>query len=197
MPLVVTRTPVSSHNPGMTAQSQQPPEPWVPPPERRELMPHLISIREGKPERQKPAQASINDKDGFRMRAACVCCRTRDEEEVLLVSSLGGSGWIIPGGKVDPNEVDNQAGSAVREAREEAGVIGKLGRCLGVFENTERGHRTRVFVMYVERLQPEGEWAESMRLRKWFTVREAKELLRVNKPNHAKYLEELGLTRSA
>lgn len=184
----------------MTAQPQQPPEPWAPPPERRtpmEKRPHLISIREGKPERHKPAQAAINDKDGFRMRAACVCCRSRKEDEVLLVSSLGGSGWIIPGGKVDPCEVDNPSISAIREAREEAGVIGQLGRFLGVFENAERGHRTRVFVMYVERLEPEGEWAESMRIRKWFPVREAKELLRVNKPNHAKYLEELGLTRSA
>merc|ERR1711974_227700 len=102
----------------------------------------------------------------------------------FLVSSLGGNGWIIPGGKVDPKEVDNPSVSAVREAREEAGVIGQLGRFLGVFENAERGHRTRVFVMYVERLEPEGEW-------------EARELLRANKPNHAKYLEGLGLSRSA
>merc|ERR1712226_1666491 len=131
------------------------------------------------------------------MRAACVCFRSRKEEEVLLVSSLGVNGWIIPGGKVDPKEVDNPSVSAVREAREEAGVIGKLGRCLGVFENTERGHRTRVFVMYVERLESEADWAESTRRRRWFPVREAQELLRVNKPNHAKYLEELGLTRSA
>jgi len=40
-----------------------------------------------------------DQQDGFRMRAACVCFRSRKEEEVLLVSSLGGSGWIIPGGK--------------------------------------------------------------------------------------------------
>merc|ERR1712156_583732 len=74
-------------------------------------------------------------------------------------------------------------------------VIGQLGRFLGVFENTERGHRTRVFVMYVERLEPEGEWEESVRQRKWFPIREATELLRENKPNHAKYLEGLVLSR--
>lgn len=171
---------------------------WIPAQDRRpagENRPHRISIREGKPERQKPAQATINDKDGFRMRAACVCFRSRKEEEVLLVSSLGGSGWIIPGGKVDPKEVDNPSSSALREAREEAGVIGQLGRSLGVFENAERGHRTRVFVMYVERMQEEGEWEESTRCRKWFPVREAKEVLRANKPNHAKYLDELALAR--
>jgi len=158
--------------------------------------PNRVSMREGKTG-HKPAQAAINDQDGFRMRAACVCFKSRREEEVLLVSSLGGSGWIIPGGKVDPKEVDNPSVSAVREAREEAGVIGQLGRFLGVFENAERGHRTRVFVMYVERLEPEGEWEESERRRKWFPVREARELLRANKPNHAKYLEGLELPRSA
>jgi len=186
----------------MTAQPQTPPEPWAPPKDFRTLgekstrRPHLISIREGKPERPKPAQASINDKDGFRMRAACVCCRSRLEQEVLLVSSARGSGWIIPGGKVDPKEVDNPSVSAIREAREEAGVIGQLGRFLGEFENAERGHRTRVFVLYVEKLEPEAEWEESMRRRKWFPVREAMEVLRANKPNHAMYLEKLRLSGS-
>jgi len=184
----------------MTAKPREPISQWVPAQERRisgENLPHVVSIREGRPERQKPKQEAINDQDGFRMRAACVCFRSRKEEEVLLVSSLGGNGWIIPGGKVDPKEVDNPSLSAVREAREEAGVIGQLGRFLGVFENAERGHRTRVFVMYVERLEPECDWEESERRRKWFPIREARELLRANKPNHAKYLEGLGLSRSA
>ena len=30
----------------------------------------------------KPLQASINDADGFKMRAACVCVRSRNEQEV-------------------------------------------------------------------------------------------------------------------
>jgi len=32
----------------------------------------------------KPLQASINDADGFKMRAACVCVRSKTEQEVLL-----------------------------------------------------------------------------------------------------------------
>ena len=42
----------------------------------------------------------------------------------MLVSSTGGRGWIIPGGKVEPPEVDNPSISAVREAREEGGALG-------------------------------------------------------------------------
>jgi ADP-ribose pyrophosphatase YjhB (NUDIX family) len=47
--------------------------------------------------------------------------------------------WIIPGGKVKAEEEPES--SAEREALEEAGVVGSLGRCLGVFDNTERRHR--------------------------------------------------------
>lgn len=41
--------------------------------------------------------------------------------------------WIIPGGGVEPDE-QTGAQTAVREVLEEAGVIGRLGRCLGIFE---------------------------------------------------------------
>lgn len=40
--------------------------------------------------------------------------------------------WIVPGGGVEPEEEPSV--TAVREVLEEAGVMGKLGRCLGVFE---------------------------------------------------------------
>lgn len=40
--------------------------------------------------------------------------------------------WIVPGGGVEQDET--YAETAVRELLEEAGVIGRLGRCLGVFE---------------------------------------------------------------
>ena len=73
---------------------------------------------------------------------------------------------------------------------------GKLGRYLGEFENTEKGHRTQVFVMYVESLDPEEQWEESIRERRWFTLQEAKEVLRKNKPNHVKYIDKMIQTRT-
>jgi len=146
--------------------------------------------------RMKPFQASINDADGFKMRAACVCVKSKQEQEVLLVSSMGGRGWIIPGGKVEPFEVDNPSVSAIREAREEGGVRGQLGRYLGEFENKEKGHRTRVFVLYVESLDTEEEWKESVRQRRWFSLQDAKEVLKKNKPNHVKYIETMIQTQT-
>lgn len=136
---------------------------------------------------------SIHDSDGFRLRAACVCVRSEAEDEVLLVTRRNGPGWIIPGGKVEPEELKNPALSAIREAREEAGVIGTLGRFLGTFENIDRGHRTRVFVLYVKEL--EVEWAESGRERQWFSLNQAQNLLSENRPCHSNYLDSLKQSR--
>lgn len=53
--------------------------------------------------------------------------------QVLLVtSSRRPDSWIVPGGGVEPDE--DPAVTALREVREEAGVLGQLGRCLGIFE---------------------------------------------------------------
>ena len=69
---------------------------------------------------------------------------------LLVSSSARPQMWIIPGGKVKPEEEPEM--SAAREALEEAGVVGKLGRCLGIFENKERRHRTSVYILTVEQL---------------------------------------------
>lgn len=54
-------------------------------------------------------------------------------KQVLLVSSSKyPERWIVPGGGVEQDETN--AETAVREILEEAGVVGRLGRCLGVFE---------------------------------------------------------------
>ena len=69
---------------------------------------------------------------------------------LLVSSSARPQMWIIPGGKVKPEEKPEM--SATREALEEAGVVGKLGRCLGIFENKERRHRTSVYILTVEQM---------------------------------------------
>lgn len=57
-----------------------------------------------------------------------------------MTSSRRPDNWIVPGGGVEPNE--EPACTAVREVLEEAGVIGTLGRCLGMFE-VNRTHPTQ------------------------------------------------------
>ncbi|XP_059470643.1 diphosphoinositol polyphosphate phosphohydrolase NUDT4B [Neocloeon triangulifer] len=146
--------------------------------------------------KEKPNSTRIYDKDGFRRRAACICVKSPQENEVLLVtSSARPDHWIVPGGGVEPNEEPRVA--AVREVREEAGVVGELGRCLGIFEscnvqNEERKHRTEVFVMTVT--EELSEWEDSKnidRKRKWFAIEDALEQLSRHKPVQLRYLQSL------
>uniref|UniRef100_A0A182KGK4 diphosphoinositol-polyphosphate diphosphatase n=1 Tax=Anopheles christyi TaxID=43041 RepID=A0A182KGK4_9DIPT len=141
--------------------------------------------------KEKPNSTRIYDKDGYRRRAACICVRSETEAEVLLVtSSRRPELWIVPGGGVEPEEEASL--TATREVLEEAGVVGQLGRCLGVFENSEHMHRTEVFVMVVT--QELDEWEDSKtigRKRQWFSIEEAMSQLALHKPTQRHYLQQL------
>lgn len=140
----------------------------------------------------KPNQTRTYDGEGFKRRAACLCFKNETEDEVLLVSSSRHPDqWIVPGGGMEPEE--EPCGAAVREVYEEAGVKGKLGRLLGIFEqNKDRKHRTYVYTLIVtETLE---DWEDSVnigRKRKWFKVNEAMRVLQSHKPVHAEYLHRL------
>ncbi|XP_040858717.1 diphosphoinositol polyphosphate phosphohydrolase 3-alpha-like [Ochotona curzoniae] len=140
----------------------------------------------------KPNQTRTYDPEGFKQRAACLCFRSEREDEVLLVSSSRHPDrWIVPGGGMEPEE--EPCGAAVREVYEEAGVRGKLGRLLGVFEqNQARKHRTYVYVLTVTELLED--WEDSVnigRKREWFKVDDAIKVLQCHKPVHAEYLQKL------
>ncbi|XP_013991911.1 diphosphoinositol polyphosphate phosphohydrolase 1 isoform X1 [Salmo salar] len=139
----------------------------------------------------KSNQTRIYDGDGYKKRAACLCFRNESEEEVLLVSSSRTQDkWIVPGGGMEPEEEPNVA--AVREVCEEAGVKGTLGRLLGIFENTDRKHRTYVYVLMVTEMLED--WEDSVnigRKREWFKTDDASRVLQCHKPVQASYFEAL------
>uniref|UniRef100_A0A3P8V4U3 diphosphoinositol-polyphosphate diphosphatase n=1 Tax=Cynoglossus semilaevis TaxID=244447 RepID=A0A3P8V4U3_CYNSE len=140
----------------------------------------------------KPNQTRTYDDEGFKRRAACLCFRNEKEDEVLLVSSSRyPDQWIVPGGGMEPQE--EPSGAAVREVYEEAGVKGKLGRLLGIFEhNQDRKHRTYVYTLIVTEMLED--WEDSVnigRKRNWFTIDEAISVLQCHKPDHAEYLHRL------
>lgn len=141
--------------------------------------------------KSKPDSVRTYDPDGFRRRAAAVCVRSEALDEVLLVSSSREpSKWVVPGGGVEPDELCDRA--AIREVWEEAGVVGTLGRRIGVFENPSRHHRTTVFLLTVtEECQV---WEDSTRIgrrRRWFLMEDAVKELTANKPLQSHYLRSL------
>ncbi|KAM9754813.1 nudix (nucleoside diphosphate linked moiety X)-type motif 4a isoform 2-T2 [Menidia menidia] len=92
---------------------------------------------------------------------------------------------------MEPEE--EPCGAAAREVYEEAGVKGKLGRLLGIFEhNQDRKHRTYVYTLIVTEMLED--WEDSVnigRKRKWFKTEEAVRVLQSHKPVHAEYLRRL------
>lgn len=140
--------------------------------------------------KEKPNQIRTYDKDGFRLRAACICVRDDTEQEILLVTaSRKHDLWIVPGGGIEPTEDPRVA--ALREVQEEAGAKGTLGRCLGVFENPECKTKTSVFVMTVNEILDDYEDKSIGRQRKWFPVAEARRQLVRHRANQCDYLDLL------
>ncbi|XP_029803404.1 diphosphoinositol polyphosphate phosphohydrolase NUDT4B-like [Suricata suricatta] len=142
----------------------------------------------------KPNQTRTYDREGFKKRAVCLCFRSEQEDEVLLVSCRGyPDEWIVPGGGMEPGE--EPGGAATREVYAEAGVRGKVGRLLGIFEqHQDRKHRTHVYVLTVTEILED--WEDSVhigRKREWFKVEDAIKVLQCHKPVHAEYLEKLEL----
>ena len=73
--------------------------------------------------------------------------------QVLLISSsTHPDSWKIPGGKIEPKDENVVQISAMREAFEESGAVGLIGRSLGTYEKSAKRKRTKVFVMYVKAL---------------------------------------------
>jgi len=141
-----------------------------------------------------PPANRIYDVDGYWLRAACVCVKDHSENEVLLItSSSRADKWIVPGGKMELNEAPEFC--AMREALEEGGAVGRIGRYLGTFDNDDRRHRTKVFVLFVQRLEDDYE-DKDRRKRKWFSLEEAQKVLCGFKPIQAKYLVALKQTQS-
>ena len=133
--------------------------------------------------KRSPSSAFTPSLDAPRSQYGAICWRKADAGiDVLLITSRETGRWIIPKGW--PIKGTSAAASAAREAWEEAGVEGKLcDTCLGVFsyqkimpEDQSFPCTVAIYGLRVEKLSrryPE----QRHRRRKWFTAREAAELV--------------------
>ena len=99
--------------------------------------------------------------------------RKRDAVEICLIRSKGQRKWKIPKGFVDPGETPRQA--ALKEAREEAGLHGRLlGEALGTYKYSKWGVTLTVAVFLMEVTAEEDDWEEArVRQRSWTSLRAA------------------------
>lgn len=106
--------------------------------------------------------------------------RIRDGKlEILIISSSKRKHWIIPKGIREPGMSAQE--SAAREAREEAGVEGRVADSLiGTYTYEKWGATCTVDVypMEVTRVLPEAEWEERHRGREWVSPKLAAKRLK-------------------
>lgn len=110
--------------------------------------------------------------------------------EVLLVRTKGGDRWTFPKGHVEPGE--DPAESAVREAREEAGIAGDIASLsLGeyLYPNTRGGRGDDRVAAYLLEVTDENPAHESFREPTWFAPDEALDKL-AEGGREQRYVEE-------
>ncbi|XP_066951438.1 uncharacterized protein [Macrobrachium rosenbergii] len=137
------------------------------------------------------------DDEGYIRRAASICVN-KEETQVLLVSSKKDRcAWLVPGGGLEVGEDEEAA--AVREAWEEAGVLGHIARYLGLFESYHHSglkkHRTAVYVLIVAEEHNQFPEARLGRTRKWFSMEEALRLLALHRPMQSAYLQVMMMAK--
>lgn len=92
--------------------------------------------------------------------------------ELLIVTSTNKKRWIIPKGVKEPHLSPKK--SAIKEAREEAGIRGKVSRsAIGTYRYRKWGGTCTVKVFAMEVRKVFGQWEESFRDREWCSHKEA------------------------
>jgi 8-oxo-dGTP pyrophosphatase MutT (NUDIX family) len=112
-------------------------------------------------------------------QAAAIPYRIRKRRlEVALVTTSRGKGWIVPKGSVDDGERPRQA--AIREAEEEAGILGVVARKpLGRYRHLNGNGACRVDVYLMRVTDVREHWPEEkVRRRRWMRIRDAAACLR-------------------
>ncbi len=144
--------------------------------------------------KQLPLKLRAASKNDVRSQFAALCYRVKaDRTEVLLVTSRRTGRWIVPKGW--PEDGMTPSDCALKEAWEEAGVIGKsVDRCLGLYSYSKFIEPELSFpcvaMVYPVRVKslakkfPE----QNDRKRRWFSPKKAAQ--RVVEPELARILRD-------
>lgn len=116
---------------------------------------------------------------GVHRQAAVIPYRIhKDRVEVALVTTSRGNGWIVPKGSVDVGERPRDA--AIREAEEEAGLLGVVApKRLGRYRHVNGAGPCHVDVYLMRVTGVLEHWLEDgLRRRRWMRVPDAASCLR-------------------
>jgi len=126
-------------------------------------------------------------------QAAVLAVRDR---QICMVTSRNGRRWVIPKGRIEPNQSERDAAQA--EAWEEAGIMGTVeNEPLGSFVYLKNGNEHHVVVFPMRVAIEREKWPEChFRRREWVPVEEA--LKRITEPELRMLVQvQLGLVEAA
>jgi len=126
-------------------------------------------------------------------QAAVLAVRDR---QICMVTSRNGRRWVIPKGRIEPNQSERDAAQA--EAWEEAGIMGAVeNEPLGSFVYLKNGNEHHVVVFPMRVAIEREKWPEChFRRREWVPVEEA--LKRITEPELRMLVQvQLGLVEAA
>jgi phosphohistidine phosphatase len=130
-----------------------------------------------------PAQGHSEPRDRpayYYSQSSVIPYRIREGKlEILVISSIRRKHWIVPKGIKEPGMSPQE--SAAREAREEAGVEGRVADAsIGTYTYEKWGGTCTVdvYAMEVTRVLPDEEWEERHRGREWVSPKQAAKRLK-------------------
>lgn len=104
--------------------------------------------------------------------------RTRTGKlRILLVTARNKERWLIPKGGRSRKLSDRK--TAAREAREEGGVLGRIGKRLGSYIHTKRGRDAAIIEVFIlDVRETSKQWVEdAFRKRKWVSPAKARRMV--------------------
>jgi 8-oxo-dGTP pyrophosphatase MutT (NUDIX family) len=102
-----------------------------------------------------------------------------DSGRICLVNSRSGRGWVIPKGHIEPGDTARE--TALREAWEEAGLVGRLhDKPVGSYQYEKNGALYRVVVFLMEVTEVATAWPEDhRRTRRWIHPKQIEHFVEV------------------
>lgn len=113
--------------------------------------------------------------------------------EIMIISTSSQTGWTIPKGHIDPGYSASE--SAVKEAYEEAGILGDIKKPnIGNYQYEKYGQIFRVKVFFLEVTEKLTAWPEDyFRKRKWVSIKKASK--KIGRKNLVRLLQDVQLPR--
>ena len=127
----------------------------------------------------------LYDEEGFSLRGSCIVWDSYIKKNTLLIKNKKNN-WCLPGGGIESFDKTFLDG-AMRELREEAGIVGEATNFVGNFKDYKGKNKHSTFVWDVIATKILNEYKENYRERKWFTYTEAYEKLK-SKPEQQNIL---------